>query len=406
MPNEAPPILCVNFKNFKMQNQIKIKVLAYYLPQFHECEFNNKWWGKGFTEWNNVRMSFPQFIGHNQPRSPLSGEYNLLNDGVIGEQFSKAMDAGIDGFAIYHYWYKGKRPLGKVLDKILEDKTININFSLCWANHSWTRSWQNNLGALDVLIDQEYESYVDEMMLHIDFLIGVFSDPRYIRVNGMPLFQIYIPEDVFELSLFLKKLRSECRLRLGVDMYVGYVLRSMTFKDETIKLFDFASLAQPTLAFNEVSDLTTQKLANENFVLMIRRKILGGNKILRIIGYALKDLLPKKCKYFDYEFICDKLYCQSMSCIGRTAIPVNFTAFIDFDNTPRYKKRARIIRGFSIDLFRMNIGRLMDLSFKNESEILFINAWNEWGEGMYLEGDSLYGEQRLKALKEVLSKYK
>ena len=77
-----------------------MRLISFYLPQFHEIPENNDAWGNGFTEWVNVKKSEPRFWGHSQPRVPLNNNYyNLLDKNVMGWQAKLAAYAGIYGFS-------------------------------------------------------------------------------------------------------------------------------------------------------------------------------------------------------------------------------------------------------------------------------------------------------------------
>lgn len=381
----------------------KLKVLSYFLPQFHRCEFNDRWWGDGFTEWNNVRAAKPLFPNHHQPRVPIEGEFDLSDLAVIERQFSLAQDSGVDAFAVYHYWYDGKMPLRKPVDLILSKKDLKVNFSLCWANHSWTRSWRNRRGALDVLIKQTYGATYERRAKHYRYLISAFSDPRYVRVAGSPLFQIYVPEDVPNLEQYCHELRSLVMSELGVNIHLSATVRRPMTNYDYLKHFDSATLAQPILGFSGDLDIFNDKneVASSNltdFVRIVNELPLWVRSLL----YFCQDILPKKPKIYDYGEIWKKVLIQSNNAINNFPYPVNLTAFVDFDNTPRYREAAKLFCGFSPDIFEENLLELSNLARRTEFGLLFINAWNEWGEGMHLQGDERWPKERLLAVKSVL----
>ena len=165
-----------------------MKIIAFYLPQFHEIPENNKWWGKGFTEWVNVKKARPLFENHNQPRVPLNKNYyNLLDEKTQKEQVKLANDYGLYGFCFYHYWFDGKLLLEKPVEKFLENKSLDTHFCICWANEHWTNAWANK--EAKVLIEQKYGNK-KEWKEHFDYLLNFFKDDRYIKENNKPLLVI------------------------------------------------------------------------------------------------------------------------------------------------------------------------------------------------------------------------
>lgn len=382
-----------------------MKFIAMYLPQFHDCPLNSKWWGHGFTEWNNVRAAKPLFTGHQQPRMPLGGYYSLDDPEVIQAQADQAKAHGIDGFAIYHYWYQGIRPLAKPLDLILAHSDLNLSFSLCWANHSWTRSWKNRRGSLDVLIEQTYETNDRARAQHEDFLCRVFADLRYIRVKGKPLLQLYIPESIPELPRFIERLRFAAQRQLGTEIHVSAMLTAWQPNWSYLNNFDSVTLFQPSLALFSPVELFAEDAVGLNGTGLAARLRSGPAWLKRFI-YLIQDRLPESHQLFSYDDTWDRLIRQYEHCAQSYKGQVYPMAFVDFDNTPRYRARARIFEGYSDASFKRYLSRLTELTHLNQKDgIVFLNAWNEWGEGMYLEPDTSSGLARLAAVREVSSNY-
>ena len=169
-----------------------MKVIAFYLPQFHEIAENNEWWGEGFTEWVNVKNAKPLTKNHNQPHVPLNNNYyNLLNDDVKKWQIDLAKEYGIYGFCMYHYWFNGHLLLEKPVEQFLKNKELDFPFCLCWANENWTNVWAAE--GNKILISQTYGDQ-EEWERHFEYFLPFFKDNRYIKEDGCPLLVIYKPD--------------------------------------------------------------------------------------------------------------------------------------------------------------------------------------------------------------------
>ena len=139
---------------------VKARVIAFYLPQFHPIPENNDWWGNGFTEWFNTAKAKPLFIGHHQPNIPTDlGFYDLRLPEARAAQAEMAKNHGIEAFCYYHYWFAGKRLIERPFNEVLKSGEPDFSFCLCWANQTWSGIWH---GAPDrILIEQTYPGMED-----------------------------------------------------------------------------------------------------------------------------------------------------------------------------------------------------------------------------------------------------
>src|SRR5438034_205774 len=196
---------------------MNVRPVAFYLPQFHPIPENDAWWGRGFTEWRNVVRARPLFRGHYQPHVPADlGFCDLRVPETREAQAALARDHGIYGFCYHHYWFNGRQLLSRPFQEVLESGRPDLPFCLCWANEPWTRAWDGNSG--EVLVPQEYSDADDRN--HIRWLLNAFADPRYIRVEGKPLFLVYQASRLPDLSRTTETWREEA-IRAGVgDLYL------------------------------------------------------------------------------------------------------------------------------------------------------------------------------------------
>lgn len=275
-----------------------MKVIAFYLPQFHNIPENDEWWGDGFTEWVNVKKSKPLYEGHYQPRVPLNENYyNLLDDNVKKWQVDLAKKYGIYGFCYYHYWFSGHMLLEKPMEQMLANKEIDLPFCVCWANEPWTKAWVGD--AKKVLIPQNY-GREKEWREHFDYLLPFFKDERYITVDGRPLFVLYRPEIVGCLNEMLdywNKLAKEN----GFENGFCFAYQNIDFdlaKDKDDSRFDLNIEFEPLYAYRDM-------FANQHkYLKAIRRNVSNwvGKYIVDIYGEGdQKQFLKNKVRAYKLE---------------------------------------------------------------------------------------------------------
>ena len=363
-----------------------MKYIAFYLPQYHEIPENNKWWGKGFTEWTNVKKAKKVFPGHYQPREPLNDNYyNLMEENTMKEQMEMAKKYGVYGFCFYHYWFNGKKLLEKPIEKMLEDETMDFPFCLSWANEPWTRTWNGDLGAKEILMPQKYGGK-EEWKEHFDYLLRFFKNKNYIMKDGKPILIIYRLQNIprykemfkyWEELAILKGLKGIYFAQMNTVF--GY-LKDATYVDAVI---DF----EPHRILDIIKKENVKWDKKRKIKLKIRNKCHFLDKFLlnRIDYNDLSDEMVKASKV-----VCKDRY---------------YGAFTGFDSTPRKQERATIIEGNTPKAFEKYLEIQTKRSIKENREFIFINAWNEWGEGAYLEPDKRYGYAFLNVIKRMKKKY-
>jgi lipopolysaccharide biosynthesis protein len=356
-----------------------VRLLAFYLPQFHPIPENDRWWGPGFTEWTNVVKARPLFAGHAQPHLPADlGFYDLRVPEVREAQADLARAHGISGFCYYHYWFDGRRLLSRPFDEVLESGRPDFPFCLCWANENWTRRWDGR--DQEILMEQGYSP--DDDLAHIRYLATAFADPRYVRIGDRPLFLIYHPDRLPDPRRMTDRWRAEA-VRLGVgEPYLCRVESSVSRRiDPALDGFDAAVEFQPDWrTFGRRHRLPNvhrlrRKLSKDWESPYIRHRILGYPDLVQV---ALSQSRP---------------HYQRFRCVTPS-----------WDNTPRRRVDAIIVRGSTPDLYRIWLqGVVNEVSTApSDQRVVFVNAWNEWAEGNHLEPDRRWGHGYLGAHRTVL----
>ncbi len=375
------------------------RVIALYLPQFHPIPENNKYWGEGFTEWTNVAQAKPLFKGHYQPRIPADlGFYDLRLPQVRKKQAELAQEAGIEGFCYWHYWFgNGKEVLQMPFDEVVKTKEPNFPFCLGWALHDWTtKTWEKGSAKeKDVTIfKQEFPGEADDIN-HFYRLLSAFKDERYIKVDGKLLFSILVPRAMPEPKRFMdlwNRLAKENGLP-GFH-FVGIIDSMPTINSQNINCIDKAINDNiddaKSMGFDAIGT-TDQKYA----------ELKTGGKIRKIVFAAMRKLsLGTVIDKYDYSKIIDNFYSPSDS---REDVYPQLLA--GWDRSPRSGKKAIIYYNNTPQTFEKAVKKALECVKNKQPEhrIVFLNSWNEWGEGAYIEPDIKYGKAKLEILKKYLN---
>ncbi|MFD2598326.1 glycoside hydrolase family 99-like domain-containing protein [Sphingobacterium corticis] len=361
----------------------KIKPLAFYLPQYHPIPENDKWWGKGFTEWTNVTKAKPLFSGHIQPNLPADlGFYDLRVSEAREQQAKIAKEYGVYGFVYYHYWFgNGKQLLETVANEVLSTKSPNFPFCFCWANESWTGVWH---GLKDKsLIKQTYPSDED-LQKHYDYLINFFRDDRYIKVENKPLFIIYDPIDLHEHGdKYLEKLNKLARN----DGFDGIYLVASNRNEDEIGYKKMLYDGKISHAFNKSWGRHLAKTPNI-FKRLIRKATMTVFK-----NFRKPQIVDGKKIFAEMNFVKADVETYPM------VLP-------NWDNTPRSGINGNVIKNATPETLYLQLDKAKN--FLKESELkenfLFIKSWNEWAEGNILEPNRQHGLKFLETLQQFLSK--
>ncbi|MBO4701117.1 MAG: glycoside hydrolase family 99-like domain-containing protein [Lachnospiraceae bacterium] len=372
---------------------MRTKVFAAYLPQYHETEDNNLFWGKGFTDWVGVKKATPQFKDHYQPRIPLGKNYyNLLDVETIRQQAELANNYGIDGFNIYHYWFKdGKQELEKPAEILLKQKDIQILFFFTWDNSAWRRTWGNVRGndwapAFDQKVDAKNEcatlvpfEYGDERQWekHFEYLLPFFRDERYYRIDNKPVFM-----------LINSNSEVETLQKMGLHW------------DKLAKKYGFNGIYLATKKKNFFST----KLFDDEFYYEPETSAWGKRRAIEKRIQKKFGITPKRDGAVKYLYSYDKVWKRILKKSHRTLKKNIIGSFVRYDDTPRRGKDAMVIVDETPEKFEFYFSKLYKLCCKNNKPILLLTAWNEWGEGAYIEPDEKDEFAYLEALKKAVSK--
>ena len=343
-----------------------VKVIAFYLPQFHPIPENDAWWGEGFTEWRNVASAEPQFPGHYQPHVPADlGFYDLRLAETPAGQAELARRYGVHGFCYYHYWFSGTRLLERPFNEVLVSGEPDLPFALCWANDPWSRRWD---GREEELLQRQTYSREDDLE-HIRWLLPALADPRAITVDGKPMFLIYRAQQLPDPQRTCDIWRAEVEKAglPGIHLVAVETAWDLGW-DATQVGFDAKVLFQPQFGW-----LITHVGRRGG-----RIPIEGADE-LHVYDYddvrrAVADIEPSS--YRRYESV-----------------------FPSWDNTARVGGRAVVLHNSTPESYEVWLRDAVTRARLEppEHRLVFVNAWNEWAEGCHLEPDQRHGHAYLEA---------
>ena len=351
----------------------EVKLIAFFLPQFHTIPENDEWWGEGFTEWTNTKKSTPRFDGHYQPRTPHKdiGYYDLSKVETLKRQARMAKAHGIYGFCFYYYWFSGKTLLEHPINMLLDHPEIDLPFCLCWANENWTRRWdgQDN----EILIKQEYNQ--NDPVRFIDDLKKCLMDNRYIKIEGKPVILVYCPERIPDIDVVFNTWRERAR-EFGIGellIWTCQVFGKNASYLGIVNLIDGEVQFPPhNIPYADIAvNMITDKVTSE---------IVG-----RVYNYSeTVDAIIKKNSIGD-------------------DVPLYKTCTLQWDNASRRKMGFMLFVNYSLTaLYKWTRHNIEHTLRHNEHKYAFINAWNEWAEGTYLEPDEKYGYANINTISKAL----
>lgn len=359
-----------------------VKVIANYLPQFHETFENNQWWGEGYTDWIAVKNAKQIYKNQTQPKVPMYGYYDLADVETLRWQAALARKYGVYGFGIYHYWFSSKQVLlTKPVELLYENKDIDINFMLIWDNGSWKKTWSNipfsndwaplyekrddTSRKLNVLAELLYGD-VAEWKAHFDYLLPLFRDKRYIKLGNRPVFVFFHQDNKPDVIIKMIKYWNQLAIDAGFDgiCYIGQTNNS------GISFTELEFNYQPPQA---------------------------GWSTFSIIERVYRKLMKRDLiRLYDY----DKIWIRIIEDAKTSQKTIMGGAFVGYDDTPRRGKNGKVVMGASPCKFGRYLKDLLHIC--KDREFIFLTAWNEWGEGAYLEPDQENGYQYLEVLKEAI----
>lgn len=363
---------------------MKPRVIALYLPQYHPTPHNDLWWGKGFTEWTNVGKAKKLFPGHEQPKVPADlGYYDLRLPEAREAQAELAREAGVEAFCYYHYWFgNGHEELDLPFKETLRTRRPDFPFCLCWANETWYSKFWNMDGKVSKkpIAEQLYPGDED-IINHFNSLLSAFKDDRYVKVNGKLFFMVYMPFEYPEMKHFMDVWNRLAKEK-GLEgfYFVAHLVHGGDITPKNVE-----KLIKMGFDSVNVAGLFRAIKKERSFFDHVVHKVLNRPYIMKY-----ESIIPEMIKEEDNR---------------KEVIP---TITPNWDHSPRSGASGVVVTEVTADLFKTLIRKAINIikDRTQEEAIIILKAWNEWGEGNYMEPDLKHGKMYINALRETLEEVK
>ncbi len=349
----------------------QVRIVPFYLPQFHPVPENDRWWGEGFTEWTNVTSARPVYLGHHQPKLPTStGFYDLRLPESVAMQNDLARSAGIHGFMYYHYWFAGR----SILERPLQDRLKSEDptpFCIMWANENWTRRWDGR--SENVLLGQDYEHVASSQF--VQDALPYLLDPRYLRVDGKAVLAVYRPRQIPHLLETVAAWRTIAEEAGAGELLLLSVDVDPEFDGLSLDVHQFDSMA-PWVS-PHIAPRTPTEAAPPSVDYRFHGNILSYEQ-------TVDEQVSGMCRHADVD---------------------NYPGvMVTFDNTARRQWNSDVWFGSNPYTFhRWLLAAAEHVAGRSlEHRMVFVNAWNEWAEGAVLEPQDRSGSGYLLAVRNVV----
>lgn len=372
----------------------QIDLGAYYFPNFHTGDATNeRYHGRGWTEWELVKSARPRFPGHRQPKVPLWGCQDESLPSVMEQKIAAASSHGLDYFIFDWYWYDD----GPILNGALERGFLNaantndLKFAIMWANHRWDNGhpWPYSRNVEQIYPGEISEGNFDRAC---DYVIErYFTRPNYYKIGGAPYFSFYQFSTLLKMfgsfegvARKLGEFREKTRHAGFPDLHLNMVLMEMpVLPGEADMKVDLGG-RMSQLGFSSTSSY-----------------VWCHHVGFEQLKMPYNELLDAYLKIWDgiLERFTTVPYYPNVS-VGWDPSPRTMpTDSWSFDHGYPY---SGVYDGNTPENFKRALVMIRDRALSQKIPAMSINAWNEWTEGAVLEPEQEYGYGYLDAIREVV----
>ena len=341
----------INYSNYST----KIKLIAIYFPNFYLNNFRNKILSLDNKDDIHQYYDFKnEFDNNTNSLESYKYQLNTSNEYFFFlSQIKLAKEHGIYGFGFYIYWFSGKIIFDKFINKFLEIKSINFHFLLILNNRNINFKYNNY-----ILIKKYEKNIIQELKR---FLL----DDRYIKIISKPVLCVDDNlKSLKKLNFTILSWRDYAK-NIGIgDIFIIGSLRNKNDSQYNLKN-----------VYNGGYELLPNFLLKDNLLVNFK-----DNNSTFFSGLIYKDIYQKMFNNFQIF--------RTSTLENKLKIK-NHTVFGDFNPEYFYIMNKKIINWTMI--------------YHNDSDnLIFVNAWNNYLNGAYLEPNPQFGYGPINSLSKAL----